>query len=317
MMNAADWKSSCSGKATIDGDKSSTCPAAARRASSRRARSPARTWCSRPRRTCTRARATASGSAAPPRPDSTNVSGLTFQYDPEWNNQFIIRQWNNGAECCNPIAATPFPAGMKVYGQHSIVVAAQGDTLYVTIDGVRSSSTCRACPRRSRPTACKYPAPTGTMVGLRTWGTRTSACSPEPPSARSHVTTRGAPPATAGPLVSRCGQRQNRQQVARERGESQHRHSWAMSLSSPEKTDDAAEHRPRGRDPCRSRSAPAPTPPGRRRSRLRARRTVHVVALTAITFVTAYLLWRVFATLTPAEPRARIASCCSSRRGPS
>jgi hypothetical protein len=103
------------------------------------------------------------------KPGSTAVSGLTVQYDPGWGNKFIIRQWNNGSECSNPIAATPFPAGMKVYEPHNVVVAAQGDELYVTIDGQKLFDV----PSLSKAIAansCKYPAPTGTMVGLRTWG---------------------------------------------------------------------------------------------------------------------------------------------------
>jgi hypothetical protein len=97
------------------------------------------------------------------------ASGLTVQYDPGWGNTFIIRQWHNGTECSNPIARTPFPAGMKVYDPHNIVVAAQGDTLFVTIDGEKLFNV----PSLSQAIAnnsCKYPAPTGTMVGLRMWG---------------------------------------------------------------------------------------------------------------------------------------------------
>jgi hypothetical protein len=104
------------------------------------------------------------------KPGSGTVAGLTVQYDPGYANKFIIRQWNNGTECSNPIAATPFPTGMKVYDPHSVVVAAQGDSLFVTIDGVKLFDV----PSLSQAIAansCKYPAPTGTMVGLRSWGT--------------------------------------------------------------------------------------------------------------------------------------------------
>jgi hypothetical protein len=97
------------------------------------------------------------------------VSGLTVQYDPGWKSSFIVRQWHNGTECSVPIAITPFPAGMKVYDAHTVVVAAQGDSLFVTIDGQRLFDV----PSLSQAIAsntCNYPAPTGTMVGLRTWG---------------------------------------------------------------------------------------------------------------------------------------------------
>jgi hypothetical protein len=105
--------------------------------------------------------------------ETNQVTGLSFQYDPKYGNQFIVRQWNKGVECGNPIAKTPFPSGMAINGQHDIVVAAQGNTLYATIDGVRlfdlpSLSTAIA------NNSCKYPAPTGTAVGLRTWGAGTS-----------------------------------------------------------------------------------------------------------------------------------------------
>jgi hypothetical protein len=110
------------------------------------------------------------------KPGSGNVAGLTVQYDPGYANKFIIRQWNNGSECGVPIASTPFPSGMKVYEPHAVVVAAQGDTLFVTIDGQKLFDV----PSLSKAIAansCKYPAPTGTMVGLRTWGTSSTVFS--------------------------------------------------------------------------------------------------------------------------------------------
>jgi hypothetical protein len=106
--------------------------------------------------------------------DNDKPSGLTFQYDPKYGNTFIVRLWNNGSECSNPIATTKFPSSLKVYGPHDIVVAAQGDTLYATIDGVRLfdlPSLTKAIGSNS----CKYVAPTGTQVGFRTWGAGTAA----------------------------------------------------------------------------------------------------------------------------------------------
>ena len=97
-------------------------------------------------------------------------SGLTFQYDPKYNNSFIIRHWQNGSECSKPIAVTPFPTGLAVNGMHRIVMAGQGDTLYATLDGVKLF----ALPSLSQAVAgntCGYAAPTGTQVGLRKWTT--------------------------------------------------------------------------------------------------------------------------------------------------
>ena len=102
--------------------------------------------------------------------ENSKPTGLTFQYDPKYNSSFIIRQWQNGSECWNPIAVTKFPAGLTVNGTHRIVMAAQGDTLYATLDGVQLF----AVPSVSKAVAgntCGYAAPTGTQVGLRKWTT--------------------------------------------------------------------------------------------------------------------------------------------------
>ncbi len=106
--------------------------------------------------------------------ETNQVTGLSFQYDPKWGNQFIVRQWNKGVECGNPIAKTPFPSGMAINGQHDIVVAAQGNGLYATIDGVRLFDLPDLATAIAN-NSCKYPAPTGTAVGLRTWAAGTSA----------------------------------------------------------------------------------------------------------------------------------------------
>lgn len=106
--------------------------------------------------------------------ETNAVTGLSFQYDPKWGNQFIVRQWNKGTECSVPIAKTPFPAGMAINGVHDIVVAAQGNSLYATIDGVRLFDVADLSGAIAKNN-CGYPAPTGTAVGLRTWGAGTSA----------------------------------------------------------------------------------------------------------------------------------------------
>jgi hypothetical protein len=100
--------------------------------------------------------------------DIGKPTGLTFQYDPKWKNSFIIRQWQNGTECSVPIANTPFPAGLNVNGIHRIVMAAQGDTLFATLDGVKLFNL-GSIKQAVAGNKCGYAAPTGTQVGLRKW----------------------------------------------------------------------------------------------------------------------------------------------------
>jgi hypothetical protein len=100
--------------------------------------------------------------------ETSKPSGLTFQYDPKYNNSFIIRQWQNGSECWKPIAVTQFPAGLAVNGTHRIVMAGQGDTLYATLDGVQLFALL-SVSQTVAGNACGYAAPTGTQVGLRKW----------------------------------------------------------------------------------------------------------------------------------------------------
>ncbi|MBK9740860.1 MAG: fibronectin type III domain-containing protein, partial [Actinobacteria bacterium] len=102
----------------------------------------------------------------------TRPTGLTFQYDPKWNGSFIVRQWQNGTECGTPIATTKFPAGLAINGNHRITMAAEGDTLFASLDGVQlfnvpSLSTVMSANK------CGYAAPTGTQIGLRKWTTST------------------------------------------------------------------------------------------------------------------------------------------------
>ncbi|MGV1003622.1 MAG: fibronectin type III domain-containing protein [Candidatus Nanopelagicales bacterium] len=97
------------------------------------------------------------------------INGLSVQYDPGWGNKFIIRHWNNGAECSAPIAATPFPSSLKVNDAHQLVVAGKGDSLYVTIDGIRLFDVPSLAAAMAG-TQCGYTAPTGTAIGVRTWG---------------------------------------------------------------------------------------------------------------------------------------------------
>jgi hypothetical protein len=95
-------------------------------------------------------------------------SGLTFQYDPRWKSSFIIRLWQNGTECGVPIALTPFPAGLKINGEHRIVMSAKGDEMWATLNGIRLFSVPSLNEIIAKNT-CGYASPTGTQVGLRKW----------------------------------------------------------------------------------------------------------------------------------------------------
>jgi len=102
--------------------------------------------------------------------DASGISGFSFQYDPMWGNQFIIRHWYQGRECSSPIANTPFPARMVVNAAHRITVVAQGDTMWAAVDGMevfRVPSLSEAVAKSQ----CKYPMPMGTRIGFRTWAT--------------------------------------------------------------------------------------------------------------------------------------------------
>lgn len=104
--------------------------------------------------------------------EGNKPTGLTFQYDPKWNSSFIVRQWQNGTECGTPIASTKFPSGLLINGNHRITMAAEGDSMFATLDGVKlfdvpSLSAAMAANK------CGYTPPTGTQVGLRKWTTST------------------------------------------------------------------------------------------------------------------------------------------------
>lgn len=103
--------------------------------------------------------------------DAANlVSGYTFQYDPMYGNAFILRHWYKGTECGTPLARTSFPAGFAENAAHALVVVAQGDTVWASIDGAEvfriNSLTAAAAA-----SPCRYPLATGTGIGFRTWST--------------------------------------------------------------------------------------------------------------------------------------------------
>jgi hypothetical protein len=101
--------------------------------------------------------------------DSLNrMHGYTFQYDPLYGNAFIIRHWYQGTECATPIAKTTFPAKFAINAKHRVVVVVKGDTIWASVDGVemfRVNSLAAA----AAASPCKYPLPTGTRIGFRTW----------------------------------------------------------------------------------------------------------------------------------------------------
>jgi len=106
--------------------------------------------------------------------DAEGISGFSFQYDPMWNDHFIIRQWYKGSECSTPIANTPFPSRMVVNAAHRITVVAKGDSVFATTDGMevfRLDSLSAAVAK----SPCHYPMPAGTRIGFRTWATTSAS----------------------------------------------------------------------------------------------------------------------------------------------
>jgi len=97
------------------------------------------------------------------------VSAFSVQYDHGWGDYFLLRQWDNGNECSGPLAYTKFPAGLSLTTSHHLVVVASGDSLDVTLDGVKVF-TVPSLSKAVAATYCHYPMPTGSGVGFRSWG---------------------------------------------------------------------------------------------------------------------------------------------------
>src|SRR5690606_24136735 len=58
-----------------------------------------------------------------------SVSGYSFQYDPGYANvnagfgkALLLRVWDSGRECGNPVAKVKWPAGLDVNAKHKVVV---------------------------------------------------------------------------------------------------------------------------------------------------------------------------------------------------
>lgn len=112
--------------------------------------------------------------------DNSGVSGYSFQYDPgfarvsSFGPALLLRVWNNGRECGNPIAKVKWPSGVEVNATHNIVVVAQGDSLYASIDGKRLFEVA-SLKQALTDSKCGFAEPTGTQVGFRVWNSETRA----------------------------------------------------------------------------------------------------------------------------------------------
>jgi len=102
--------------------------------------------------------------------DLKRINGFTFQYDPLYGNAFIIRHWYQGTECSTPIAKSAFPAGFAINAKHRLIVVVQGDTIWASVDGVEMFRVA-SLKAAAAASPCKYPLPTGTRIGFRTWNT--------------------------------------------------------------------------------------------------------------------------------------------------
>lgn len=118
-------------------------------------------------------------------PSTTNasVSGYTMQYDPGYGRvssfgpALLLRVWDSGKECGTPLARVKWPTGLDVNSQHLITAVAQGDSLWMSIDGTRlfAVPSLSAARVSSGCAAAGFKEPTGTQIGFRTWGSGTSA----------------------------------------------------------------------------------------------------------------------------------------------
>jgi hypothetical protein len=100
---------------------------------------------------------------------TAGVSAFSVQYDHGWGDYFVLRQWDNGNECTVPLATSRFPAGLSLTATHHFVAVAVGDSLDVTLDGIKVFTV----PSLSKSVAgspCHFPMPSGTGVGFRSWG---------------------------------------------------------------------------------------------------------------------------------------------------
>ena len=118
----------------------------------------------------------------PTNANNAAVSGYTMQYDPGYGrvNSFgpalLLRVWDTGKECSTPLTRVKWPAGLEVNSQHLITAVAQGDALWMSIDGTRlfAVPSLKAAMASSGCAAAGFKEPTGNQIGFRTWGDGTS-----------------------------------------------------------------------------------------------------------------------------------------------
>jgi prepilin-type N-terminal cleavage/methylation domain-containing protein len=97
------------------------------------------------------------------------LSGYSFQYDVGYGNAYVLRQWYKGSECTQPLAVSKMATDLVLYGPHSVVVTAKGDSLLATLDGAKVLDVPSLAAVVARST-CAYPLATGTDTGIRTFG---------------------------------------------------------------------------------------------------------------------------------------------------
>lgn len=113
--------------------------------------------------------------------DGSKVSGYSFQYDPGYANvnagfgkALLLRLWEDGKECGNPITKVKWPAGLDVNAKHKIVVVNENDTLYASIDGLKMFDV-PSLKKAIKQSGCAMNEPHGTEVGFRSWNGNSSA----------------------------------------------------------------------------------------------------------------------------------------------
>ena len=107
--------------------------------------------------------------------NASTVSGYAFTYDPDFGRlnpgygpAFVLRNWYNGKECSTLLAKAKIPAGFDIKGAHKVVAVIKGDGLYVTVDNLNVFDI-PALSKLVSVSPCKFPAPSGTQMGLRKW----------------------------------------------------------------------------------------------------------------------------------------------------
>jgi len=111
-----------------------------------------------------------------------SVSGYSFQYDPGYANvnpgfgkALLLRVWDSGRECGNPVAKVKWPEGLKVEDKHKVVVVNKGDTLYASIDGIKMFDVpSLKDAMKSSGCSANIAEPNGTEVGFRSWNASSS-----------------------------------------------------------------------------------------------------------------------------------------------